>query len=426
MATKISCWFFIRTALQAKRPSDRKFTHHSNAFACKVIREIDGKRILARWLGKYTDDAQSFDARNVQITHGTDWDELLLQNPWLGSCKLVAKPDQLIKRRGKNGLLKLNATYEEAKLWILERMNKEVNIDKVCGELNTFLVEPFVPHDQSDEYYVCIQSNRTGEEILFYHAGGVDIGDVDAKAEKLLVPIDTEPTVNQLLDLVRLVPKERQEKVVVFIQGLFKLYVALHFSYLEINPLTFADGKVLALDLAAKLDETAAFLASDLWGKIEFPAPFGRPLTQEEQYISNLDSKTGSSLKLTILNPKGRIWTMVAGGGASVVYADSIADLGYGNELANYGEYSGAPSEALTFEYAKTILSLLTRQVDARGKILIIGGGIANFTDVKKTFKGIVRALNQFAEKLIEGNVKIWVRGGAKLSRWIEADEANG
>ena len=169
--------------------------------------------------------------------------------------------------------MKLNATYEEAKKWILERMNKEVNIDKVCGELNTFLVEPFVPHDQSDEYYVCIQSNRAGEEILFYHAGGVDIGDVDAKAEKLQVPIETEPTVNQLLDLVRLVPKERQEKVVVFIQGLFKLYVALHFSYLEINP--FADGKVLALDLAAKLDETAAFLASDLWVKSSFRLHLG-------------------------------------------------------------------------------------------------------------------------------------------------------
>ena len=66
-------------------------------------------------------------------------------------------------------------------------------------------------------------------------------------------------------------------------------------------------------------------------------------------------------MKLTILNPKGRIWTMVAGGGASVVYADSIADLGYGHELANYGEYSGAPTEGLTFEYAKTVLGLVTR-----------------------------------------------------------------
>ena len=40
----------------------------------------------------------------------------------------------------------------------------------------------------------------------------------------------------------------------------------------------------------------------------------------QEAYIAGLDAKTGASLKLTILNHKGRIWTMVAGGGASVVY----------------------------------------------------------------------------------------------------------
>ena len=28
--------------------------------------------------------------------------------------------------------------------------------------------------------------------------------------------------------------------------------------------------------------------------------------------------------------------------------------------MANYGEYSGAPSETQTFEYAKTILKLMT------------------------------------------------------------------
>ena len=46
---------------------------------------------------------------------------------------------------------------------------------------------------------------------------------------------------------------------------------------------------------------------------------------------------------------------MVAGGGASVVYADAIAAAGFAHELANYGEYSGAPSEGQTYEYAKTI-----------------------------------------------------------------------
>lgn len=32
---------------------------------------------------------------------------------------------------------------------------------------------------------------------------------------------------------------------------------------------------------------------------------------------------------------------MVAGGGASVIYSDTICDLGGAGELANYGEYSG-------------------------------------------------------------------------------------
>lgn len=43
-------------------------------------------------------------------------------------------------------------------------------------------------------------------------------------------------------------------------------------------------------------------------------------LPPQEAYIADLDAKSGASLKLTLLNPKGRIWTMVAGGGASVVY----------------------------------------------------------------------------------------------------------
>jgi len=43
-------------------------------------------------------------------------------------------------------------------------------------------------------------------------------------------------------------------------------------------------------------------------------------LCVQEAYIADLDAKSGASLKLTLLNPRGRIWTMVAGGGASVVY----------------------------------------------------------------------------------------------------------
>jgi len=130
----------------------------------------------------------------------------------------------------------------------------------------------------------------------------------------------------------------------------------------------------------------------------------------EEEFVESLDEKTGASLKLTILNPHGVIWNLVAGGGASVIFADTVADLGYGQQLGNYGEYSGAPNEEETYQYARTLLSLATRYPVPKRKVILIGGGIANFTDIAKTFKGIIHALKEFKEKLLENHIKIYVR----------------
>ncbi len=199
-----------------------------------------------------------------------------------------------------------------------------------------------------------------------------------------------------------------------FVEGLYRLYRDLGFAYLEINPFVIADGKIVPLDLVARLDDAEAFWQRRSWRGIEFPEPFGRALTREEAYVKEIDSRTGASLKLTILNPRGRVWTMVAGGGASVIYADTICDLGFAGELANYGEYSGDPSTEDTYDYTKTILDLLTREKDLEGrpKCLLIGGGIANFTDVAKTFKGVVMALEDYKERLRETGVEIYVRRG--------------
>jgi len=49
--------------------------------------------------------------------------------------KLVAKPDQLIKRRGKLGLVKVNVDFEGAKQWIDERMNTEVAVRSLLPSL---------------------------------------------------------------------------------------------------------------------------------------------------------------------------------------------------------------------------------------------------------------------------------------------------
>lgn len=56
------------------------------------------------------------------------------------------KPDQLIKRRGKLGLVELNVDVEGVKSWVGEKANKEITVGKTTGPLKKFIVEPFVPH----------------------------------------------------------------------------------------------------------------------------------------------------------------------------------------------------------------------------------------------------------------------------------------
>ena len=68
-------------------------------------------------------------------------------------------------------------------------------------------------------------------------------------------------------------------------------------------------------------------------------------------------------------------------------------------------------------------VDLITRgQPNPDGKILIIGGGIANFTNVAATFKGIIRALKEYKAPLITHNVRIFVRrGGPNYQEGLKA-----
>lgn len=89
-------------------------------------------------------------------------DQAEAKYPWLlvPGSKFVAKPDQLIKRRGKSGLLALNKTWAEARAWIETKAGKAQKVETVDGVLRQFLVEPFVPHPDGTEYYINIMSVR--------------------------------------------------------------------------------------------------------------------------------------------------------------------------------------------------------------------------------------------------------------------------
>jgi ATP citrate (pro-S)-lyase len=138
---------------------------------------------------------------------------------------------------------------------------------------------------------------------------------VDAKAEKLLIPVDLSeyPSNGEIAkSLLSKVPAGVHNVLVDFISRLYAVYVDCQFTYLEINPLVVipnadkTSAEVYFLDLAAKIDQTAEFECGAKWATarspaalglrpsggdkvsidagppLEFPAPFGREMTKEE------------------------------------------------------------------------------------------------------------------------------------------------
>lgn len=173
--------------------------------AHKAIREADGKLMLARLFRDYSKGKYEISNKVVSVGPNTDIAKLPQQHKWLITEKLVVKPDQLIKRRGKNNLVLVGATFNQAKDWIAEKSKGPITIhgkfdangkpaDKgIVGKLTHFIIEPMVPHQDSDECYLSIMSTEEGDAIMFYPQGGVNVGDVDSKAARLEVPIGTFP-----------------------------------------------------------------------------------------------------------------------------------------------------------------------------------------------------------------------------------------
>ena len=225
-----------------------------------------------------------------------------------------------------------------------------------------------------------------------------------------------------------------------FISKLREFCDKYYVSFLEINPIVVQNGKIHLLDLAVEVDSTAQFfvaspktsssirgglarrsLGEGGWNEDDIVSE--KHKSPEEMSVAILNKKSQAALSLTLLNPNGTIWVLLSGGGASITLADEVHNLGFGKELGNYGEYSGNPNAEETYLYTCEVSALLLKS-NKRRLILIIGGGVANFTDIRITFKGIIKALEKFKNKMKKRNIKIFVRrGGPHEKEGLEAME---
>src|SRR3989338_8980325 len=333
-------------------------------------------------------------------------------NEWLKQSKLVVKAHEAMGSRFKLGLVKIDLDLKGAQAAAKEMLGRQVGSITV----SQVIVSEMVPH--KDEYYAAVKSTRDGAEVLMANCGGIEVESNWERVKKLSLEVGDTPSVQALEKLAKEAgfSGEVVRKMAAFAGKLFACFDSEDAQYLEVNPVVArqSDGELIALDAVTLLDGDAKFRHPD-WN-FPFAAEFGRSYTKNEMDVMAVDSKIKGSVKFIEI-PGGDTAMLPAGGGASVYYSDAV--VARGGKLANYAEYSGDPPDWAVEVLTDKVCSL------PGIKNIIVGGAIANFTDVKKTFGGIISAFRKAkADGKLKG-VKIWVRrGGPREKEGLEAMKA--
>jgi len=368
----------------------------------KVL-EGPGMDLLEKWGMKVPN--------HVVVTSLEQLDHLAKANQWMHDGRLVAKAHEAIGSRMKLGLVKVDLDLKGAIAATKEILGHKVG----TMTITQVIISEMVPHEK--EYYLAVKSTREGADILMANFGGIEVESRWSEIKRTSVEVGDIPSIEQLEKLAKEsgFKGDMTGKVAQFAKKLFDCYEQEDGQYLEINPLSVtSDGELIALDMVTMLDADARFRHPD-WN-FTFASEFGRPYTEDETAIMEIDSRIKGSVKFIEI-PGGNIALLPAGGGASVYYADAI--VAQGGKIANYAEYSGDPQD--------WAVEALTERVAALPDIkhIIVGGAIANFTNVKKTFAGIIAGFRNVRAKGKLKDVNIWVRrGGPYEKEGLEAMRA--
>lgn len=340
----------------------------------------------------------------VIVQSAGEFDQRAASEAWLGKGKLVAKAHEAVGSRMKQGLVKVGLDLAGAKKAVGEMLGRELAGGMKISEV---IVSEMVDHQE--EFYIAVKSVREGSDLMLARMGGIEVESNWDQVKTLRIGIGEEPSSKQLADLARSAgfPKDLVPVVAEFAGKLFKCFDHEDAQYLEINPLVRnKNGELVALDAVSLLDADARFRHPD-WD-FTFAAEFGRSYSQAEKAVMEVDSRIKASVKFIEI-AGGDTALLPAGGGASVFYTDAVVALG--GKPANYAEYSGDPPD--------WAVEALTERVCALPNIkhIIVGGAIANFTNVKKTFAGIISGFRKAQSQGRLKGVKIWVRRGGPFEK---------
>jgi succinyl-CoA synthetase beta subunit len=243
------------------------------------------------------------------------------------------------------------------------------------------------------EFYLSILLDRAkGRNVVMYSTeGGVNIEDVAHSTPEKIFKEWVHPSGGLLSFQARKIAfnlglsGEAFKNCVKFVTNLYKAYIGLDCSMLEINPLfKTSDDKIIAVDCKMNLDENALMRHADLAAM--------RDITEEDP-----TEVEAGQYNLNFVKLDGNVGCMVNGAGLAMATMDMIKLSG--GEPANFLDVGGT-ANAQTVEAG---FRIILRDPNVKAILINIFGGIVRCDRVAA---GVIEAYN----KLGNINIPIIVR----------------
>ena len=296
-------------------------------------------------------------------------------------------------RRGKAGGIKLVNNLEELEKEAENLIGKTLVTNQTGAngrKVSRLYVEEV--SEINKEFYLSCLVDRASSKITFISSdqGGMDIEEVAQNNPEKIITTKVEfhnqipeGDCKKIIEIFNL-NKEAHNDAIKLIQSIYKMFIELDASLVEINPLILTkDNQIVCLDAKMKFDDNAIFKHPEIKEL--------RDLNEEEE--TEIEA---SKYDLAYIKLDGNIGCMVNGAGLAMATMDIIKL--YGEEPANFLDVGGGASKEKVSAAFKIILS----DKNVKGILINIFGGIMR-CDVLA--KGLVEAARE-----IKINVPLVVR----------------
>ncbi len=285
----------------------------------------------------------------------------------LGSFPVVLKAQIHAGGRGKGGGVKLADSLEEVRNIASQILNMNLVTPQTGPggkQVRKLLVEKGLNIDR--ELYLSILPDRATANIVIMasRAGGMDIEKVAAETPEKIVRVAVNPLISiqpyhcrEVAFGLNLSP-DLARQFYGLLTNLYRLFVSLDCSLVEINPLVVtAENSIIALDAKIDIDGNGLFRHEDLLALRD---------TDEEDPLE----VEASRYNLNYINLSGNVGNMVNGAGLAMATMDIIKKAGA--EPANFLDVGGGANAEMVENGFRIILA--DRNVKA--VLINIFGGI--------------------------------------------------